>query len=59
MKKELTVTELASMGGKARFAKMSKEEKSALGRKAINIRWAKWREDAEKKRERAILEESK
>ena len=47
VKKELTVRELARMGGKARFAKMTDEEKSALGRKAINARWAKRRKDAE------------
>jgi len=40
-KKPLTVTELARMGGKARAAKLSPEELSRIGKKAVAAREAK------------------
>jgi hypothetical protein len=40
-KKPLTVTELARMGGKARAAKLSFEELSRIGKKAVRAREAK------------------
>jgi hypothetical protein len=40
-KKELTITEVARMGGTAKNAKLSPEEKSAVGRKAALARWGK------------------
>ena len=39
--KELTVSEMASLGGKARAEKLSAEELSDQGRKAVQARWAK------------------
>jgi hypothetical protein len=39
--KQLTVSEMASLGGKARAAKLSAEELSEQGRKAVQARWAK------------------
>jgi hypothetical protein len=49
--KELTVSEMASLGGKARAAKLSPEELSEQGRKAIQTRWsnAKKKSGAKKK----------
>lgn len=41
--KELTVRELASLGGKARAAKMTAEQRKASSQKAIQSRWAKAR----------------
>jgi hypothetical protein len=40
-KAPLTVTELARMGGKARAAKLSREELSRIGKKAVRAREAK------------------
>ena len=40
-KPPLTVTELARMGGKARAAKLSREELSQIGKKAVRAREAK------------------
>lgn len=37
----MTVKEMASLGGNARAAKMTKEAQSANGRKAALTRWAK------------------
>ena len=31
-------------GARARFAKMTPEQRSALARKAVMMRWARWRE---------------
>lgn len=39
--KPLTVSEMARLGGKARAQKLSKEERSASARKAVQARWAK------------------
>jgi len=41
MKKPLTVTEFARLGGKARAAKMTAEQRSESARKAVQSR--KWR----------------
>jgi hypothetical protein len=46
-KKELTVSDLARMGGKARAAKLSPEERSRIAKKAVRAREAK-REAARK-----------
>jgi hypothetical protein len=40
-KKEMTVSELSALGGRARAKSMTKEERKASARKAINARWAK------------------
>jgi hypothetical protein len=40
-KKQLTVQEMASMGGKARAAKLSPEERSRIAKKAVTAREAK------------------
>jgi hypothetical protein len=50
MKKEtpLTVTELARMGGKARAAKLSPEELSRIGKKAVRAREAKRAKERQK-----------
>ena len=40
-KKPLTVIELARLGGKARAAKLSPEELSRIGKKAVTAREAK------------------
>jgi hypothetical protein len=40
-KKNAAAAELGSLGGKARWAKVSKEEHSRLARKAVQARWAK------------------
>jgi len=38
---EMTIREMASLGGKARAAKLTKAERKAIGKKAIAARWAK------------------
>ena len=38
--KPLTVAEMAKLGGKARMAKLSPEERAKLGRQAAGARWA-------------------
>jgi len=40
---EMTIREMASMGGKARAKKLTKAERKAIGKKAIAARWAKER----------------
>lgn len=45
--KPLTVSEMARLGGKARAQKLSKEERSASARKAVQARWAKLKELAD------------
>jgi hypothetical protein len=42
MEKEMTVRELASIGGHSRARKLSKERLSQIGRKAVRARWAKY-----------------
>lgn len=39
--KQMTVKEMASLGGKARAKKLSKEERSKIGKLAISVRWKK------------------
>ncbi len=39
--KELTVADLARMGGKARMAGLTPEERAELGRLAARTRWAR------------------
>lgn len=60
MKKELTVTELARLGGRARAAKMTPEERSLIGRKGALARWGnpKGKQSGQKKQKHrgAILE---
>lgn len=41
MKKEMTVKELASLGGKARKKKLSAARRKEIARKAIAARWDK------------------
>jgi hypothetical protein len=48
--KELTIKEMARLGGLARAKKLSKMALSKIGQNAINIRWAKYR--AEKQKEK-------
>lgn len=40
-KKDLTVRELAALGGKARAKAMTKQERSASAQKAAVARWSK------------------
>jgi len=40
-KKELTISEFARLGGKARSAKMTKAERVASAQKAVTARWKK------------------
>lgn len=40
-KREMTVQEFASRGGKARAAKMTAAERKASATKAVTARWAK------------------
>ena len=49
-KKPLTVTEFARMGGKARAAKLSPEELSRIGKKAVRAREAKRARERQKKK---------
>ena len=42
-KNEMTVSELASLGGKARAKKLSKKRQVEIAKKAINARWEKHR----------------
>lgn len=41
----MTVSELARLGGKARAKKLSKEEKSAIGKKGAEVRWGKVKDE--------------
>ena len=38
---EMTIREFASMGGKARAAKLTKAERKAIGKNAAQARWSK------------------
>ena len=40
----MTVSDLARMGGKARAAKLTKEQLSQQGRDAVQERWRRYRE---------------
>ena len=40
-KKQLTVSEMAKMGGKARAKSLTAERRKEIARKAIATRWAK------------------
>jgi len=40
-KRELTIKEMAKMGGKARAGKLTKEQLSKIGKKGAKTRWAK------------------
>ncbi len=48
-KKPLTITEFARMGGKARAAKLSPEERSRIAKKAVRAREAKRARERQKK----------
>jgi hypothetical protein len=37
----MTIREMASLGGKARAAKLTKAQRKAIGKKAIAARWEK------------------
>lgn len=52
MKKQLTIVEMARMGGKARAASLSKEERTRIAKKAVA---ARERKRAEAKRESRSL----
>jgi hypothetical protein len=57
MKRNLTVSDLASMGGKARAKKLSKKEKSEQARNAVQERWRRYRE--KQKQEQKVREGGK
>lgn len=42
MEQEMTVRELAALGGLARARKLSKKRLSQIGRKAVKARWARY-----------------
>lgn len=46
--KELTVKEMAAMGGHARAAQLTKRRLSEIGKKAIKTRWRKERANNQK-----------
>lgn len=46
---EMTIKEMASLGGKARAKKLTKAQRRAIGKKAIAARWAKQKPKAESK----------
>jgi hypothetical protein len=48
-KKELTVRELASLGGKARSKKLSAARRKEIAKDAIAARWAKSKKKGESK----------
>jgi hypothetical protein len=48
-KKEMTVSEFAALGGKARAKSMTKQERQASARKAINARWKKSKKERNQK----------
>ena len=59
--KEMTVKEMASLGGHARAALLTKDELSKIGKKAINARWDKerknnnkWKNKQKKRKSRSI-----
>jgi hypothetical protein len=41
MKREMTITEFARKGGKARAKALTKQRRREIATKAINARWAK------------------
>ena len=41
---EMTIREMASLGGKARAAKLTKAQRKAIGKKAVAARWKKVKE---------------
>jgi hypothetical protein len=43
-KKEMSVRELARMGGKARAKTLTAEQRKAIGRKGAKARWSKKKE---------------
>jgi len=49
MKKELTITEFARMGGRARAKKLNKEKRSEIARKGAKAYWDKYPEKRKKK----------
>lgn len=57
--KPLTVSEMARLGGKARAQKLTKEERSASARKAVQARWAKLKELADQVDDRTKSLEAK
>jgi hypothetical protein len=40
----MTVNEMARLGGKARAAKLTAEQRSSIARKAVRTRWRKHRQ---------------
>ncbi len=42
---EMTIREMASMGGKARAAKLTKTQRKAIGQRAARARWAKQKKE--------------
>jgi hypothetical protein len=42
---EMTIKEMASLGGKARAAKLTKAERKKIGQDAIRARWAKQKKE--------------
>lgn len=49
--KPQTPAEMGRKGGKARQARLTPEERTALGKKASAARWAKWRLEQVQKKE--------
>jgi hypothetical protein len=42
---EMTIREMASLGGKARAKKLTKQQRKEIGQKAIAARWSKRKKD--------------
>jgi hypothetical protein len=59
MEKEMTVRELASIGGRSRARKLSKERLSQIGRKAVRARWAKYYAKQQHSKDNAVAREKK
>jgi hypothetical protein len=59
MEKEMTVRELASIGGQSRARKLSAERLSQIGRKAVRARWAKYYAKLERSKDNAVAKEKK
>jgi methylmalonyl-CoA mutase cobalamin-binding subunit len=48
--REMTVRELASMGGHARAAKLTQKRLSEIGTKAVKTRWRKTKQEGKNKK---------
>jgi hypothetical protein len=59
MEKEMTVRELAALGGRSRARKLSRERLSQIGRKAVRARWAKYYAKQQHNKDNAVAKERK